>query len=310
MNKPFVSVVIPVRNDGDRLQKCLSALYFQRYPYSQFEVIVVDNNSTEDLYSLCLQFPNVRYCQELKPGNNAARNKGIAEAKGEIIAITDADCIPEQDWLTEGVRSLMQNPHTGIVGGAIQFFCRGDRPNPVEYVDSIHYLQQETYITQQHYVAGANLFTKRRVFEYVGEFEERMLNMGDKEWSQRVYAAGFEIVYCPTAIVHHPARYTLEDLLYKAQRQARAVCKLCDLRGEPLPKVNFLPMGLRFFRTVARDQQLPTFREKLQFIWAFHRLKWATALVFRSQHQQFHPCQLRSEFRPRSKRSGFLVVKG
>jgi len=80
MQPPFVSVIIPVRNNRNCLQKCLYALYFQSYPYNQFEVIVVDNNSTEDLYSLCQQFPNVRYCQEFKPGNNAARNMGIVEA--------------------------------------------------------------------------------------------------------------------------------------------------------------------------------------------------------------------------------------
>jgi glycosyltransferase involved in cell wall biosynthesis len=139
--KPFVSVVIPCQNDSDRLLRCLDALYHQSYPYARYEVIVCDNNSTEDIYSICQQFPNVQYCQESKPSNNAARNKGLELAKGEAIAFTDSDCIPHTDWLLEGVRSLLQVPGAGIVGGDIQFFFVGDRPNPIEYADSLSYLR-------------------------------------------------------------------------------------------------------------------------------------------------------------------------
>jgi glycosyltransferase involved in cell wall biosynthesis len=278
--QPFVSVIIPVKDDRERLQKCLTALYFQSYPYACFEVIVVDNNSIENLLSVCQNFPNVRYFRELKPGNNAARNRGIAQAKGDIIAITDADCIPDREWLTEGVRSLLHHPHAGIVGGAIQFFCQGKRPNPVEYADSVCYLQQERYVSRDHYAAGANLFTRRDVLEKVGLFEERLLNLGDKEWGQRVYEAGFEVLYCEKAIVEHPARVTIEALLAKVRRQTRAQAKLCELRREKLPRVNCLPMGWRFFRAVLRDQNLLTLKEKLQFVWVMHRVKWAIALSY------------------------------
>lgn len=274
---PFVSVIVPVRNDGDRLAKCLAALYHQSYPYSRYEVVVVDNNSTEDIYSVCQPFPNVCYYQETKPGNNAARNRGVVAAKGDIIAITDADCIPHSNWLAAGVRSLQAHPRAGIIGGHIQFFFQGKRPTPVEYADSISYLQQQVYVMRDHYAAGANLFTHRAVVEQVGAFDDRLLNLGDKEFGQRVYAAGWQVVFYPEAVVFHPARTTPQQLLGKARRQTRANRKLCALAGQKLPSCSFLPMNWRFFRTVLIDANLPSWREKLVFVWVMHRLKWTIA---------------------------------
>jgi glycosyltransferase involved in cell wall biosynthesis len=272
---PFVSVIIPVHNDGDRLSRCLTALYHQSYPYCRYEVIVVDNNSTEDIPNICRPFSNIRYCQESKPGNNAARNCGIGAARGDIFAITDADCIPDANWIRAGVRSLQRHPTAGIIGGHIQFFFQGQRPTPVEYVDRVSYLQQAVYVMRDHYAAGANLFTRRAVVEQVGRFDDRLLNLGDKEFGQRVYGAGWEIEFSAEAIVFHPARTTLEQLLSKARRQTRANIQLCTLTGQKLPNCGFLPMEWRFFQTVLGDANLPSWREKIAFIWVMHRVKWA-----------------------------------
>lgn len=276
---PFVSVVIPCWNDGDRLYLCLKALYRQSYPYARYEIIVCDNNSTEDIYRICQQFPNVRYCHTGKPGNNAARNRGLELAKGEAIAITDSDCIPDSDWILEGVRSLMSTPTAGIVGGKIQFFFKGDRPNPVEYADSISYLRQWHYVTQEHYAAGANLFTWRKVFDEVGLFDERLLNLGDKDWGQRVYAAGWEVVYCEEAYVWHPAR-DFRGLIQKARRQTKANYILSRLRGDrwQFSARQFLPLGLDFWKGVLGDRNLKGWREKLRFVTVIHCVKWAIAL--------------------------------
>jgi hypothetical protein len=71
---------------------------------------------------------------------------------------------------------------------------------------------------------------------------------------------------------------TIEALLAKVRRQTKAQVKLCELRGEKLPRVSRLPMDWRFFRIVLRDQNLPTLREKLQFMWVMHRGKWAISV--------------------------------
>jgi GT2 family glycosyltransferase len=285
MELPFVSVIIPVHNDRASLQKCLSALYFQTYPYSRYEVLVVDNNSTEDLYSLCQQFPNVRYCQESILGSYAARNKGVSVASGEVIAFTDADCIPAANWVSEGVKALLQHPEAGIIGGAVKFCFQSSKPNPVEYFDSIFYLQQQAYIERDHYAVSANLFTRRLVLEKVGGFEARLLNLGDQEWGQRVFAAGWDVVYCPSAIIQHPARSTLEALLVKGRRQARANVRLSQLCRKKAPTFSFMPMGWEFWRSVWRNRNLPTWQEKVSFACVVHRFKWAIALVLAGQQR-------------------------
>lgn len=274
MKQPLVSVVIPVYNDAMRLAQCLTALQHQTYPH---EVIVVDNRSTEAIKPICEQF-GVRYCYEAQPGNNAARNRGIRAAAGAIIAITDADCIADPDWLAEGMRAITTAP---LIGGAIHFTFRGNRPNVVEYADSLSYLRQQDYIESEHYAAGANLFIHRSVFEAVGYFDERLLNLGDKEFCQRAYAAGVAIAYCAEAVVYHPARSTLKALLSKGRRQARASVRLATLKGKPRPQASFLPLGYGFWRTVRHDPNLPTFKQKLVFIWVIHRLKWTIAATLR-----------------------------
>lgn len=292
MATPFVSVIIPVHNDRDRLQQCLKAIYFQTYPYSYYELLVIDNNSTENLFYLCQQFPNVRYYQESECGSYAARNKGVRVARGEVIAFTDSDCIPDRHWLTAGVGALLQRPEAGMIGGAVQFYFRGDRPNPVEYFDSIFYLQQQTYVEHHHYAVTANLFTRRLVLETVGGFDQQLLNLGDKEWGQRVFAAGWQISFCPDAIIRHPARSDLSALLEKGRRQARANYQISQMRGEKPPVFSFLPMGWAFWCSVYRDPNLPAWREKVIFVWIVHRFKWAVARVLaRHRLQELLPRQ-------------------
>jgi len=96
---PFVSVIIPVYNDPERLKTCLQALEEQTYPQSSYEVIVVDNGSDESIEPIVTEFNQAKAGYEPHPGSYAARNKGLSLARGEVIAFTDADCIPALDWI-------------------------------------------------------------------------------------------------------------------------------------------------------------------------------------------------------------------
>lgn len=105
MNNPpklFVSVIIPVLNDSERLKLCLEALEHQTYPKKLYEVIVVDNGSDQSIGSVVSKFTQATATAESHPGSYVARNKGILIAQGDIIAFTDADCIPALDWIEKG----------------------------------------------------------------------------------------------------------------------------------------------------------------------------------------------------------------
>ncbi|MEA5597374.1 hypothetical protein [Rivularia sp. UHCC 0363] len=127
---------------------------------------------------------------------------------------------------------------------------------------------------------------QRSLFAAVGGFDSRLMNLGDKEFCQRAYAAGFEIAYCQSAIVHHPARHRLRALLHKARRQARASMKLAALQGKAQPRASFLPLGYPFWRAVSADVNLPTLSQKLLFAGVIHCLKWtiAATLLFSPQN--------------------------
>ena len=121
-SQPLVSVVVPARNEENYLGKCLKALSEQDYP--NYEIIVVDNASTDKTNQIARSF-GVRVVTEKKPGLSYARNKGFAEAKGEIIARTDADTVAPKDWLSRMSSIFTNYPDVAAVSGSDEFYDKG-----------------------------------------------------------------------------------------------------------------------------------------------------------------------------------------
>jgi glycosyltransferase involved in cell wall biosynthesis len=98
-----ITVIVPTYNRVDSLKQCLQALQQQTLPAHQYEVLVVDDGSTDGtaryLRELATRWPAFRFYSQANAGPAAARNKGIAAARGRVIAFTDDDCIPQRDWL-------------------------------------------------------------------------------------------------------------------------------------------------------------------------------------------------------------------
>ena len=216
---PKVSVVIPVFNDKQRLEKCLEALEHQTYPKDSYQVVVVDNASTVDLKSSVMQFQQAHLYYEEKPGSYAARNKGLSVTTGEIIAFTDSDCIPALNWIERGVSVLQQIPDCGLVGGAITlFFKNPNRLTGVEIYESLTGFPQKKYIEEVQFGATANVFTYRTVLDEVGYFDSNLKSGGDREWGKRVAKAGYQLHYADDVLVDHPARSTYSELRKKIVR--------------------------------------------------------------------------------------------
>lgn len=290
-NDPFVSVIIPVLNDSERLAICLNALEQQSYPKGRYEVIVVDNGSakdlTEGLTDLVNGISQAALTYEPQPGSYAARNHGLSSAQGEIIAFTDSDCIPAHDWLETGIKHLLSVPNCGLAAGRISvFFKDPNRPTAVELYDSITFLQQQKYIEEFKYGATANLFTFQRVFEDVGYFDDKLLSGGDLEWGQRVFSHGYPITYAEDSCVAHPARYSLIDLYKKIVRISRGHHALDKAREDNARDTRSSSQTMRLplrstFRKVKSDHRLKTNRQKAQvfLIMIFvHYLKLYTKL--------------------------------
>lgn len=252
----FVSVIVPVYNDAARLRLCLQALAAQTYAkqfsletngasecrasecrVSEYEVIVVDNGSdaAENIAALTAEFPFVVYAYEGVPGAYAARNRGLEMARGEVLAFTDADCIPATDWLEKGLRYLQQVPNCGLVAGRVTLFFQGDRANSIELYESVTAFPQQRLLTQQRGAATANVFTLRSVINAVGPFNAKLKSQGDLEWGRRVYEAGYAQVYAHDLCVAHPARHTWAQLYRRTKRLAGgAFGRLMDVQDKTL----------------------------------------------------------------------------
>ena len=260
---PPVSVIIPVYNDSDRLKSCLQSLQKQTYPKTLYEVIVVDNGSDENIEMIVSQFNQALATYESRPGSYVARNKGISIAKGDVIAFTDADCIPAQDWIERGVANLLRVPECGLVGGKIELFFKiPGQPTAVELHQSVEAFDQKRYVEELGFGATANLFTFRSVIDNVGSFDETLKSSGDQEWGQRVLLAGYKQVYSDETCVAHPARHSLSQLYKKIVRVTGGHYDLKKKKEYPLKS---------FLGELARD--LLPFSDIVYRIWLDKRLE-------------------------------------
>ncbi len=275
--EPFVSVIIPVYNDAEPLKLCLQALENQTYPQDLYEVIIVDNGSdtTQNIKELVSHFSQGKTIYENFPGSYAARNKGLSQARGEIIAFTDADCIPDPNWIQNGVRKLLEVPNCGLVAGRIEIFFRDSHyPTAVELYESITAFNQEHFLKNSQFGATANIFTFKEVIENVGDFNKNLKSGGDVEWGRRVFAYGYHQVYAEDASIRHPARYSWQELSERTIRMAGGIYDRQTLKNiSPIKRnllffqnliLNFVPPLMFTFNTFL-DPRIPKLEQKFYF---------------------------------------------
>lgn len=244
------SVIVPVYNDPLRIRKVLSQLVIQSYPKDSYEIIVSDNGSTDStprvIHDYCEKYPDLVHMviEDKIQSSYAARNKGLKIARGEILAFTDSDCIPDINWLFEGVKALRKND-ASCGGGRIIFFFKSDVPNIYEHFDAGRKLKQEVFVKKAGFAATANFFVRRKIFDYYGLFRNDLISGGDYEFGRRLTNLGEKMIYIEDAVVKHPARATLRAILKKSRRIAEGQSQLQALGLYDHKKVSwsrFLPV--------------------------------------------------------------------
>lgn len=214
-----VTVIIPVLNDFRRLRICLDALAAQTWDRDRLEVMVVDNGSDADVTEVTRSFEFVEVHREATPGSYAARNAGLEHATGNIIAFTDSDCVPEPNWIEQGVAAVQRHGPQVVVGGQVVLFAENpQRPTLAEEFELSIGFSQRMYIHEKHYSVTANLFTTPHVLAKVGPFDATLKSGGDKEWGTRAHGMGVKLHYEENAIVRHPARASMRELFHKRAR--------------------------------------------------------------------------------------------
>ncbi|MBI3582432.1 MAG: glycosyltransferase [Nitrospinae bacterium] len=226
-----ISVVIPVYNAEKTILRCLESISSQILPCpplakgdegGSFEIILIDNNSTDNSVQLIKDFIskneglNIKLIHELKQGSCAARNKGARIAKGKIIVNTDPDCVADKGWLRDIISSFDDNSIGAVAGNIYGFNPQGI----IEKFLSIFTLrgigEQRIFDSYNLFTGGfatANLSVKKDVFERIDGFDENINIFGeDHDLCARIYKAGYKIKAVPNAVIYHIHRGDLRGL--------------------------------------------------------------------------------------------------
>jgi glycosyltransferase involved in cell wall biosynthesis len=228
---PKVSVAILTYNRADFLRQTLTGIAAQQFPHDHFEVLVVDNNSTDHTREVVAAFatarPAPRHVFETKQGLDHARNRAIKEARGEIIVFADDDILVRPDWLAQLTVPLMaDHPRKiGAIGGeVIPVFPDGLPPWVAEWHAPLAFRSDVGPLDAKHSPMGANLAVPRWVFEELGPFStaldrsgKNLFGGGDAELIRRVRAAGWEIWFSPGAAVKHQMPASRTTFSYAAR---------------------------------------------------------------------------------------------
>jgi len=219
-----VSVIVPVYNDLSGLKDTLNSLVKQNFSKDLFEIIVVDNGSTDGTLSVIERFID-RYPKLIRmvlekdiQSSYAARNKAIEKAKGLIIAFIDADMTVEKDWLKEVIESLRKN-HTDCLVCNLEVIHEGH--SIFALYDKIVAFPMEKYVKKSHFTPVGCLTIYKDIFNKMGFFDSNLISGGDREFGNRIYSVGYKIYYEPNIVMKHPVRHSPKQIFAKAFRIGR-----------------------------------------------------------------------------------------
>lgn len=206
--QPTISVVVPAYNAARTIGECLAALQHQTMPQEAYEVIVVDDGSTDDtaVYAEAAGVAVIRGPHN--QGAAAARNRGIRAAQGDIVCFTDADCAPRPDWLEEVTRPLRHHP---AISGVKGIYATHQRQLVARFVQ-IEYEDKYDLMAGQPQIDFVDTYAcayRRQVLLDNNGFDEGIFYVEDQELSFRLAAQGQVMVFQPTAVVYHRHSHSL-----------------------------------------------------------------------------------------------------
>jgi glycosyltransferase involved in cell wall biosynthesis len=212
-----VAVVIPVWNGEAVLGRCLDALMRQTLPRAAYQIIVVDNGSSDATRNIARSYAGVELLEEKRPGSYVARNLGIGRVRAPITAFTDADCEPAPDWLEGILRAAAANPGYGVLAGKIELF-----DEIVQEREVFGDYERLFSFPQAHAARGncatANWASETALLKALGGFDAALKSGGDRQMALRIRDSGHPLVYVPAMVVRHPVRASRAELVRKRQR--------------------------------------------------------------------------------------------
>jgi len=214
-NNVRMSVVVCTRRNPSLLARTLDSLIRQSLDRALYEVIVVDNNSQDNTKGLVESYPSVKYVFEEKLGLSCARNTGIENARGDVVAFIDDDAEADPDWVGALLKVYDTVSDAWAVGGKVLPIWDAEKPDWLteEYYRSLSLVEwgEETRALHwPHRIIGTNCSFRKEAFSSIGKFKPELGRIGslplsfeDTEIQQRIAETGHLVYYTPDATVYH-----------------------------------------------------------------------------------------------------------
>lgn len=208
--KPFISVVIPAHNEEAYIGDCLNALAEQSYPKELYEVIVVDNNSTDRTPLIARKAAgDVQVLTKLEGPVGAVRNFGASKAKGDVLAFIDGDCVVDEHWLERAAQLWEKKPHSVFGGGCLL-------RNNANWVEKNWLLGDGARRVPKHLI-GASVLAPKSAFQAVSGFDETLTSGEDTKLSLDLEERGIGVVMTEKLSVVHLGNARTLGAFFKRQ---------------------------------------------------------------------------------------------
>lgn len=247
---PAISVIVPVYNDAAGLRTTVTSLLSQGADAPPYEVVVVDNGSTDETLETALALAEgaggrVQVLVESTIRSSyAARNAGARASRGDVLCFVDADMTVPRDYVA-AVRRVFDSGVVDYAGLAVRLDARST--TLASRYNRVYGFRIEDYLETARFAPTCCMCVRRKVFEALGGFDARLESSGDQEFGQRVHAAGYVQRYVPEIVLRHPARERYRALLTKERRLARGVAQLAFYHPDRFGHLASRPRSARIY---------------------------------------------------------------
>lgn len=217
-----ISVIICTYNRQKYIYNLLKSLAENDYPHSDYEIVLVDNNCTDNTAAECERFRhdyptvNLQYRIETSQGLSYARNNGIKSAKGEILIYVDDDALTSKEYLKSYADFFEANSQAMAAGGPVEPIYEGKEPEWFSFytrqpiTGELYLGKKQRIFPKGKYPIGCNSAYRKSVFEEVGLFNVELGRKGtgllgaeEKDLFDKMVSKGIQFYYIPTAILYH-----------------------------------------------------------------------------------------------------------
>ena len=244
-----ISLIIPVINEENKIEQCLEAVFNQSF--QPFEVILVDGHSKDSTVKRAKRYPIVVLFEDYHSRAGACQ-MGLENAHGEFVAFTDADCLPQKDWL----KNLIKEFDEGVVGvgGGIKnigetFWEKSINFTTRTFLGSANSVQGRLFNDKRHVksISGCNSIYRKADLVKVGGFNIALSTAEDTELNGKMLKIG-KLLYTPDAIILHNHQRSLKQFGKRMYQYGygRAKIRLWDLQAIPPILILFLPAIIKF----------------------------------------------------------------